>query len=187
MAIKAQRSNNINEGRCFMKVLLIIKWKPWAAIIKKPINKEEKNTSEGNQIPVINKVAKAIFETPTTFRVKSFNPKDLNSVMTLWYLNVHTYKTDNATAIWATIDKFSIFFELIITINTCLDYLSLQCALLLIQFAKTFVRHTSQINKLWHMVTLLGLMLLRFILLYGIIKDFKSFCFASITFGFYET
>jgi len=118
MAIIAQRINNINEGRCFMKVLLILKWKPWAAIIKPPISSEENKTSDGNQIPVINKVANAIFETPTTFRVKSFNPKDLNSVMTLWYLNVHTYITDNATATWATIDKFSIFFDLIITTNT---------------------------------------------------------------------
>ena len=98
MAIKAHRSNNISDGKCLMKVFLILKLKPWAAIIKPPISKEENNTKEGNQIPVINKVANAIFETPTKFRVKSFSPNDLNSVMTLWYLNVHTYETDNATA-----------------------------------------------------------------------------------------
>lgn len=47
------------------------------------MSNEETNTKDGNQIPVINKVAKAIFETPTIFRVKSFSPNDLNSVMTL--------------------------------------------------------------------------------------------------------
>lgn len=106
----------MSEGRCLMRVFLILKWKPWAAIIKPPIKSDDTRTSEGNQIPVTSKVANAIFETPTKLRVRSFSPNDLNSVMTLWYLNVHTYETDKATATWASINKFSIFsFNLIVT------------------------------------------------------------------------
>jgi len=91
-----------------MKVFLILKWNPWAETIKNAMSSDAGNKTAGNQIPVTNKVANAILETPTKFRVKSLKPKVLNSAMTLWNLKVQTKATDIATAIWASIDKFSI-------------------------------------------------------------------------------
>ena len=42
---------------------------------------------------VTSKVDKAILLTPTKFLVKSLNPKLLNSIITLWYLKIHTKAT----------------------------------------------------------------------------------------------
>ena len=99
-----------------MKVFLILKWNPWAAIIKNPINKDETITNEGNHIPTKSNVANAILETPTKFLVKSFNPNNSNSAKTLWNLKVHTNATDMATVIWASINKFSILLLILIVI-----------------------------------------------------------------------
>ena len=82
-----------------MKVFLILKWNPWAETIKNPISNAAGNNTAGNQIPVTNKVANAILETPTKFLVKSLKPKVLNSAMTLWYRKVQPKATDKATAI----------------------------------------------------------------------------------------
>ena len=99
-----------------MKVFLILKWNPWAAIIKHPINNDETITNEGCHIPAISNVANAIFETPTKFLVKSFNPNNSNSAKTLWNRKVHANATDMSTVIWASINKFSILLLILLVI-----------------------------------------------------------------------
>ena len=91
-----------------MKVFFILKWKNCADTMNPPIKSEETKTKEGNQTPVTSKVDKAILLTPTKFLVKSLNPKLLNSVITLWYLKIHTKATENATDTCANFIKSSI-------------------------------------------------------------------------------
>ena len=99
-----------------MKVFLILKWNPWAAIIKHPINNDETITNEGYHIPTTSNVANDILETPTKFLVKSFKPNNSNSANTLWNLKVQTNATDKATVTWAIIKKFSILLLILIVI-----------------------------------------------------------------------
>ena len=91
-----------------MKVFFILKWKNCAETMKNAIKTEEKKTKDGNQTPVTSKVDKAILLTPTKFLVKSLNPKLLNSVITLWYLKIHTKATESATDTCANFIKSSI-------------------------------------------------------------------------------
>jgi len=76
--------------------------------MKNPIKTEETKTKEGNQTPVKSKVDNTILLTPTKFLVKSLNPKLLNSVITLWYLKIHTKATESATDTCANFIKSSI-------------------------------------------------------------------------------
>ena len=76
--------------------------------MKNAIKTEEKKTKDGNQTPVTSKVDKAILLTPTKFLVKSLNPKLLNSIITLWYLKIHTKATESATDTCANFIKSSI-------------------------------------------------------------------------------
>ena len=76
----------IRDGKCLISGFFILKWKHWAANIKPPINMADKQINEGYQIPVTSNVAKAILDTPTRLRVKSFNPNVLNSAKTFWNL-----------------------------------------------------------------------------------------------------
>ena len=76
--------------------------------MKNAIKNEEKKTKDGNQTPVTSKVDNAILLTPTKFLVKSLNPKLLNSIITLWYLKIHTKATENATDNCANFIKSSI-------------------------------------------------------------------------------
>lgn len=51
---------------------------------------EETGINEGYQIPTVNKVANEILEAPTNVRVKSLNPKSLNSLIITSYLKIQT-------------------------------------------------------------------------------------------------
>jgi len=76
--------------------------------MKNPIKTEETKTKDGNQTPVTSKVDNVILLTPTKFLVKSLNPKLLNSVITLWYLKIHTKATESAIDTCAKFIKSSI-------------------------------------------------------------------------------
>ena len=72
-----------NDGKCFMKGLLTLKWKYCAAIIINPMMKAGIKTSSGNHTPTINNVESAILVAPIKLLVKSFRPNCLNSVIML--------------------------------------------------------------------------------------------------------
>ena len=82
--------------------------------MKNPIKTEETKIKDGNQTPVTSKVDNAILLTPTKFLVKSLNPKLLNSLITLWYLKIHTYATEREMA---SCDNFIISIILFVLRN----------------------------------------------------------------------
>jgi len=81
--------------------------------MKNPIKTEETKTKDGNQTPVTSKVDNVILLTPTKFLVKSLNPKLLNSVITLWYLKIHTKATESAIDTCANFIKSSILLNIL--------------------------------------------------------------------------
>ncbi len=88
--MKIHKIKKINDGRRLIKGFFILKWKYWAANINNPIRIEGIGINEGYQIPTINKVDKEILEAPTKVRIKSLNPKSLNSLMITWYRKTQT-------------------------------------------------------------------------------------------------
>ena len=82
--------SNTNEGKCLIKVFFILKWKNCAEIINPAINKDGMKINVGNQIPITSKVDNVILLAPTKFLVRSLKPKLLNSLRTLWNLNIQT-------------------------------------------------------------------------------------------------
>ena len=88
--MKTHKIKKINDGKCLMNGFFILKWKYWAANINNPIRVEAIGINAGYQIPTINKLASEILAAPTKVRVKSLNPKTLNSLMITSYRNIHT-------------------------------------------------------------------------------------------------
>lgn len=106
--MKALNNKRINDGKCLINGLPTLKWKTCAPIIKSPIPIAGIRTKDECQIPTISKAESDVFDAPTAFLVRSLNPNCLNSVITLWYLKIHTKYTDIATAIWHNCVIYSI-------------------------------------------------------------------------------
>lgn len=89
-ATKRDNAKRNKDGKCLDQGFFALKWKNCALIIRKAIISAGINTNSGYQIPVINKVDKAIFEAPTIFRVKSESPYCWNSLTMLSNLKIQT-------------------------------------------------------------------------------------------------
>ena len=90
IARKAQRLKRIRDGRCLIKGFFTLKWKYWAAIMKRPIRIDGIKINDECQIPTTINVANEILDAPTKLRIKSLSLNSLNSLRTLWNLKIHT-------------------------------------------------------------------------------------------------